>query len=70
MRKNTNTTMTIRAGGEDVWLTDMLFHLAFCKIYLLSYKSLITGINTVLVGKRLCAYVYEIDLKEKIIDKR
>lgn len=46
---------------------DMLFHLAFCKKYLL---SLITGINTVLVGKRLCAYVYEIDLKEKITDKR
>lgn len=48
----------------------MLFYLAFCKIYLLSHKSIITEINTVLVGKHLCAYVYEIDLKEKITDKR
>lgn len=41
-------------------------HLAFCKIYLLSHKSLITRINTVLVSKVLCAFMYEIDLKEKI----
>lgn len=71
MWKHTNTTMTIRAGGEGVWFADMLFHLAFCKkIPFISYKSLITGINTVLVGKCLCAYVYEIDLKEQIKDKR